>query len=225
MTVSELDTFYFKFKNLLLAGKNATLTLKSEAGRSHVNLDVDLGHLLARAVPQQPHQVRNGPARMRRRERRAEARLNAGAAEATKSAEEVAKCTEIIEKINEDEQHSIAEEATDEVIEKVTDELCSDREYGDPSKVDNNVTFEIECFDPGNKCVIQDVYNHMGESLEQMFRVFKVNAEDQHYQLEETFQLRPEMKNFKKHKEVIVNFKRQGCVPGGGCVKFFRKFL
>ena len=128
MTVSELDTFYFKFKNLLLAGKNATLTLKSEAGRAHVNLDVDLGHLLARAVPQQPHQVRNGPARMRRRERRAEARLNAGAAEATKSAEEVSKSTEIIEKINEDEQHSIAEEATDEVIEKVTDELCSDRE-------------------------------------------------------------------------------------------------
>ena len=168
---------------------------------------------------------------MRRRERRAEARLNAGAAEATKSTEEVAKSTEIIEKINEDEQHSIAEEATDEVIEKVTDELCSDREYGDPSKVDNNVTFEIECFDPGNKWVIQDVYNHMGESLEQMFRVFKVNAEDQHYQLdvfekvEETFQLRLEMKNFKNHKEVIDNFKRQGCVPGGGCIKFFRKFL
>ena len=64
---------------------------------------------------------------MRRRERRADC-LNVGAAEATKSTEEVAKSTEIIEKINEDEQHSIAEEATDEVIEKVTDELCSDRE-------------------------------------------------------------------------------------------------
>ena len=71
----------------------------------------------------------------------------------------------------------------------------------------------------------------MGESLEQMFRVFKVNAEDQHYQIdvfekvEETFQLRLEMKNFKNHKEVIDNFKRQGCVPEGGCVKFIRKFL
>ena len=33
MKLSEIDTFYFKFKNLLLAEKNATLTLKAEEGR------------------------------------------------------------------------------------------------------------------------------------------------------------------------------------------------
>ena len=52
MTVSEIDTFYFKFKNLLLAEKNATLTLRSEDGRAQVTLSVDLGHLLPGAVPQ-----------------------------------------------------------------------------------------------------------------------------------------------------------------------------
>ena len=51
MTVSELDTFYFKFKNLVLAEKNATLTIKLEAGRTDVTLSVDLGHLLADAGP------------------------------------------------------------------------------------------------------------------------------------------------------------------------------
>ena len=115
--------------------------------------------------------------------------------------------------------------------------INSDKQYGDPSKVDEsndvNVTFETECVDPGNKWEwgIQDVYNHMGESLEQMFWVFKVDAEDQHYQLdvfekvEETFQLRLEMKKSENHKEVIDNFKRQDYVPGRGCAKFFIKIL
>jgi hypothetical protein len=34
MALSELNSFFFKFKNLLLAEENATLTLKSEAGRA-----------------------------------------------------------------------------------------------------------------------------------------------------------------------------------------------
>ena len=58
MTVSEIDTFYFKFKNLLLAEKDATLTIKSEEGRAQVTLFVDLGHLLPRAgQQQQPRQA------------------------------------------------------------------------------------------------------------------------------------------------------------------------
>ena len=81
MTVSEIDTFYFKFKNLLLAEKNATLTLKSEEGRAQVTLGVDLGHLRPGAAPeqQQHHKGRKGPARRRRREQRAEGRRNAEA--------------------------------------------------------------------------------------------------------------------------------------------------
>ena len=66
--VSELDTFYFKFKNHILAEKNATLTLNSEAGRTRATLSVDLGQLLSDAASQQPNHGRNGPARWRRRE-------------------------------------------------------------------------------------------------------------------------------------------------------------
>ena len=65
MTVCELDSFYFKFKNLLLAEKNASLTLKSEAGRAEVTLSVDLGHLLLEAGPQKAQSGRHGPARKR----------------------------------------------------------------------------------------------------------------------------------------------------------------
>jgi hypothetical protein len=42
MALSDLDYFCFKFKNLLFAQKNATLTLKSEAGIAQVTLCVDL---------------------------------------------------------------------------------------------------------------------------------------------------------------------------------------
>ena len=38
---------YLKFKNLLFAEKDATLTLKSEAGRAYITLSLDLGHVLS----------------------------------------------------------------------------------------------------------------------------------------------------------------------------------
>ena len=56
--------------------------------------------------------------------------------------------------------------------EKVADELCSDQEYSGPFKdveSEDTITYEIECWDPGNKWIEQDVLNHKGESLEQMF--------------------------------------------------------
>ena len=126
-------------------------------------------------------------------------------------------------------------EAVATVADEVTDEFCSNEEFDDGSKAKESeketVVYKLECWDPGNKWKIQDVYNHMGETLEQMFHVFKVSSEDQQYQLDllekvkETFQLRLEMKNFKDIEKVIDNFRRQGHVQGGGCVKFFRKFL
>ena len=79
MAVMELDSFYFKFKNLLLSEKDATLTLKSEAGRAYVTLTVDLGH--AHTVPHQFEHPRNGTSKQRRRERRAAARNTANKTE------------------------------------------------------------------------------------------------------------------------------------------------
>lgn len=239
MTASELDSFYFKFKNLVFAEKNATLTLNSEGGRTRATLSVDLGHLLSEAVPQQPHHSRNGPARRRRRERRAAARRQAEAVEASESAEQVAESSDISEQAIVDEQNKTIEEDTTQVpttvTEEVTDEFCTNEEYNEESKDDETpnetVIYELECWDPDDKWIVQDVYNHMGETLEQMFRVFEVKAEDQQYQLDvvdkvnENFQLKLEMKNFENNENVIENFRRQGHVPGGGCVKFFRKYL
>ena len=151
MVQQELDSFYFKFKNLLLAEKDATLTFKSEAGRASVTLALDLGHVLSGLdqLPQGGH--RNGPARQRRREKRAAARA---------AAEEVeVKGKEPAEKV-EEEPNSAAEEAnriepaakaneigliddkkdTEEVDLKgsvddlVVDEFCSNASYNEERK-------------------------------------------------------------------------------------------
>ena len=58
MAAQELDSFYFKFKNLLLSEKDATLTVKSEAGRIYVSVSVDLGHVLSEHGPPRRHNHR-----------------------------------------------------------------------------------------------------------------------------------------------------------------------
>ena len=93
MAHSELDSFYFKFKNLLYAEEDATLTFKSEAGRAFVTLSLDLGHVHSEHDVQPPlggH--RNGPARQRRREKRAADHL-----EKDKQATEKAKLADAVE--------------------------------------------------------------------------------------------------------------------------------
>ena len=45
MVHQELDSFFWKFKNLLFAEKDATVTFKSEAGKASVSITVDLGHV------------------------------------------------------------------------------------------------------------------------------------------------------------------------------------
>ena len=45
-------------------------------------------------------------------------------------------------------------------------------------------SYEFECWDPDNKWEVQDVFNHMGEALEQMFRVFNIEPKAQKYQLD-----------------------------------------
>ena len=66
MALSEVDNFIRKFKNLLLAGKQANLTIKSETGKVSLTLSVE-EELLDVA----PIMSRNGPSRQRRRARRA----------------------------------------------------------------------------------------------------------------------------------------------------------
>ena len=175
-----------------------------------MTLSVDIGYD-HNEYAHQPHQTRNGPSRIRRRERRAEAwRL---AAEATVSAEK-AKATEVTEEL--EDEISVSEEIeatakTEQVGENisdaekvVTDEVCSDKEYNAKvNEFDDTEKHEFECWDPRNKWEIQDVYNHMGETFDQMFRVFNVSNEEQQYQLDvdekvkESFQVKLEIRKSK----------------------------
>ena len=92
MANSEIDSFVGKFKTLCQAGRNASLTLSSNAGKAVMNLCLDFGVLRLQddSPPQHPsHQTRNGPSQQRRRERRAAARQSAAEqAEASLSSEE-----------------------------------------------------------------------------------------------------------------------------------------
>ena len=71
VNVFEIDSFYLKFKNLLLAGQSAKLTFHAEAGKASVslNLEIDVPQHVPEDTP-----FRVGPSRQRRRQRRAEAR-------------------------------------------------------------------------------------------------------------------------------------------------------
>jgi hypothetical protein len=124
MNLSEIDSFFFKFKNLLISEKDATLTLKSEAGRAQVTLSVDLGHLHSRPGHPHHHDASNGNSRSRRQERQAATRKQA-AEVAEQSSEKVDKVSEPGKKAD------VIVKSTEkvEVTEEVTDEFCSNTEY------------------------------------------------------------------------------------------------
>ena len=160
MVQSKLDSFYVKFKTLLRGEKDATLTLKSEAGRAVISLSVDLGHVLSEPGLLH-HRPRNGPSRQRRRERRTAAREQQVAAEeaeldavkalgepseAVKSTEKVEKkdaesntCPEVFVntgkvpdsvETTEKETDVTAEEAT-VLVKEPKDEVCPDENYAE----------------------------------------------------------------------------------------------
>ena len=116
----------------------------------------------------------------------------------------------------------------------MTDEVSSNNKYGEGPKKnepgDETVQYNLECYDPGDNWKEQDVRNHVGESLEHLFPIFKVKSEDQQYKLivlekvKDSFPLKLELKNFKKNEDVVNNIRTQGYVQGGGCVKCYRKY-
>ena len=93
MAMSQLDSFFFKFKQLLHSGRNAQLEVKSEAGKATIKLTTEV------EVPVPPKPSRNGPSRQRRRERRAAARADA---EQVVPAEEVVAAERVVAAQQED---------------------------------------------------------------------------------------------------------------------------
>ena len=113
MAVQDLNSFYFKFKNLLFADKDATLTLKAEAGRVQVSLSADLGHVLPAEPPHLPHlHCRNGPARQRRRVIRAQERAGKEAEDASMNEAPTGKASEK----GANQSNGIAEEIVEETV-------------------------------------------------------------------------------------------------------------
>ena len=121
MAYCEIDSFVKKFKTLCQAGRNASLTLSSNAGKAVVNLRVDLG-VLGQQDDHQPHhpsqRTRNGPSKQRRRERRAAARQAAAEqAEATLSVEE----KDMLKEAEKSEAKLVAEKAAAKIAEEVSE--------------------------------------------------------------------------------------------------------
>ena len=90
METSELDNFVRKFKSLRFAGKHANLNVETFEGQSWVSLHVQLESFLPQHRPRKV-----GPARLRRRERRAFAREDAKR-DAEAAEEAVVACEEIL---------------------------------------------------------------------------------------------------------------------------------
>ena len=159
MVQVELDSFYVKFKHLLRAEKDATLTLKSEAGRAFVTLSLDLGHVYS-GQGEVPREPRNGLSRQRRREKREAARDEKKAAEncgntssvEAEESEENVKGTSTVEKpdaeeASELETKPVAEKATEtaEEVPFIEEEFCSDSTYrNEPKEMKSIETQTIE---------------------------------------------------------------------------------
>ena len=149
MANCEIESFVRKFKVLCQAGRSATLTISSDAGKASLNLCVDLGVLPEEGLqhPHHPHKrSRNGPTRHRRREKRAAARVvHAEEAEAAltleekeilEMAEEAAmepivpvKDSKEIENEKVVQAENINTKVTSTSATEVVDEVCSDLEY------------------------------------------------------------------------------------------------
>ena len=150
----ELDSFYLKFKNLLFAEKDATLTLKSESGIAFITLSLDLGHVLSGEDHLPPRGYRNGPARQRRREKRAAAHLKKHAAEKpdykdvestetvkkptiveTPDAEEAVETTTDVQAKSDFNNGNNTTETVDKKDTDVEDVFCPNKIYEKPNEV------------------------------------------------------------------------------------------
>ena len=155
----ELDSFYVKFKNLLHAEKDATLTLKSEAGRASISLSLDLGHVHSEHGQLPSSRNRNGPARQRRREKREAVRSEKLSAEKVELEDEAStekvedepstqnsnaeKATETKEAVQAKEPNILEKETTEQVkhpVKELDDEVCPDEVYQSQTKTFISVT-------------------------------------------------------------------------------------
>ena len=156
----EIDSFVLKFKNLLLSGRNATLVIKSTAGKAEVSLNVELGDVPPH-LPGQHQQSRDGPSRQRRRLRRAETRkaymtedvietateeVNAEKARTASNTEEVIKT--IVEEIDAEKATKVLQDSVsqNDAINhnSLKDEFCPDDTFEEKESESESTVKHVE---------------------------------------------------------------------------------
>jgi hypothetical protein len=143
--LKELNSFLGKFVNLWQSGMEATLRIDSKAGQATINLEVGLGQA---PQPEQHPICKYGPSRLRRRERRADARKlaeevtedTAEQAATSNTSEKTTSTAEEAEELRVEKAQAEADKVkaveTTEVpakdaSEKVDDEFCSNESFGE----------------------------------------------------------------------------------------------
>ena len=139
MVHQELDSFFWKFKNLLFAEIDATVTFKSEAGKASVSITVDLGHVHSVQGDLPPRSgLRNGPARQRRREKHAAACAEKATAKNDDTEEEVS--TEKVENTPATAESPVAEEVNAQEFKSAAKaQECNDASKKTTGKVETSV--------------------------------------------------------------------------------------
>ena len=178
-------------RNLWQAGKKASLSVKSNAGKATVTLCLDLdvpsgpGHHIHHQQPK-----RNGPSQQRRRERRSAAR-SAEEAAARNVAEKASKNeTLVAEKaqldVKETDSQSVSAEQATQQAAKVIDEFCSDKSFSE------NIGGGLDCElylmkyrDSSKVNEAQDALNYIDEKLKYNFIRYKVDEADRVYKIGE----------------------------------------
>ena len=187
MALQELDSFICKFKNLLTAGRSASLRMTSSAGKAEVHLSVELDDVPPVTLLH-PRSSKNGPARQRRREKRAAARQaaerelpNKGATVEV-SAEEpdmnkVIAEQAIVGKSGSDATVDVAEGVRIENgCEELVDEFCPDEEFNfeaSEHEFENFEVFKISFSDKGwSNMKESQILNEMQLSLDYTFNLY-----------------------------------------------------
>ena len=167
MACYEIDSFILKFKTLLLAGKNANLEIKSDAGKVVMNLSVEVD---VSPNPHLHHHHRHvGPARQRRRARR----------EAERAAADNAATDDAAAEIINSEEESLDNK----------DNLKSAEKAAETSSIDEDTDYEIYSFhylDKSKKSEAQDAINFIEKDLQENFKKNEVTESDQIFKIEET---------------------------------------
>ena len=169
-----IDNFFIKFKNLLHSGSDATLTVRSEAGKASVTLYLDLGNVLPPPPADNPCRCREGPSRQRRRLKKAAARE--AAAEAAKVSETNNLESEVVaveisadasEPVEEAYDNNVAVEAKQS--DELCDEFCQDTEYiKEELEDENSLVFRFVIKDPAVNHSLEAFENQVKKAFSNM---------------------------------------------------------